>query len=302
MVGQAVVRALHHRGARSLIMPTREELNLIDQAAVQRFFRDQRPQLVIFAAGKVGGIIANQTFQAEFLYENMMMTANAIESARQANVQRFLYLGSSCIYPKMAPQPINEASLLASPLEPTNEGYALAKITGLKLCQYYRQQFGCLFHSAMPTNLYGPGDNYHAENSHVVPGLIRRFHDAKQADQPQVTIWGTGTVRRELMHVDDLADGLLHLCQISDPPDWVNVGTGQDVTIMQLAELIADVIGYRGKIITDPSKPDGTPIKQTDISLINRLGWEAKIELRAGLEMTYQAFLRESTAGVLREK
>jgi GDP-L-fucose synthase len=256
---------------------------------------------VIFAAGKVGGIHANSTYPAEFIFDNLVIAVNSIDAAYRSGTERFLYLGSSCIYPRMAPQPISEDSLLTGPLEQTNEAYALAKITGLKMCQYYRQQFGVLFHSAMPTNLYGPGDNYHPENSHVVPALIRRFHEAKEKCLASVTIWGTGQARRELMHVDDLASGLVHLCQLSDPPDLVNLGTGNDVTILELAQAIADVVGYRGTISTDPSKPEGTPVKRTDVSRIAATGWQAEIDLGAGLAQTYQEFLNELAAGTLRE-
>lgn len=300
MVGQALVRTLSTGAAEKLILRSRRELDLRDQSAVSHFFKGERPEIVIFASGKVGGIHANDTYPAEFIYDNLVMAANAIEAAYRTGTERFLYLGSSCIYPRMAPQPIHEESLLTGPLEKTNEAYALAKISGLKLCQYYRQQYGVLFHSAMPTNLYGPGDNYHPEHSHVVPALIRRFHEAKQQGLSAVTIWGTGQARRELMHVDDLASGLVHLCQLTDPPDLVNIGTGQDVAILELAELIADVVGYRGSILTDPSKPDGTPVKRTDVSRIAATGWSAKIGLAEGLKQTYQHFLAEKKMGSLR--
>jgi GDP-L-fucose synthase len=293
MVGQALVRKLREFGASQLILHSRRELDLRNQSEVERFFREERPEIVIFAAGKVGGIHANHTYPAEFLYDNLIIAAHAIEAAYRNGVERFLYLGSSCIYPRLAPQPISEESLLSGPLEKTNEAYALAKIAGLKLCEYYRQQYGVRFHSAMPTNLYGPGDNYHPENSHVVPALIRRFHEAKQSGLSSVTIWGTGKARRELMHVDDLASGLLHLCQLADPPNLVNVGTGTDVTILELAQLIALTVGFEGTIETDPTKPDGTPVKRTDIRRIAATGWSAQIDLDEGLKMTYQAFLHE---------
>ena len=301
MVGSAVVRALEAIGHSKIIVRTRGELDLCNQAAVTDFFDSEKPDIVVFAAAKVGGIHANKTYPAEFLYENMMMSSNAIHAAYRAGVSRFLFLGSTCIYPRMAPQPMPEDCLLTSPLEVTNEAYALAKITGLKLCEHYRNQYGVLFHSAMPTNLYGPGDNYHPDNSHVLPALIRRFHEAKQNDVPEVVIWGTGTPRREFLHVDDLASAVLHLIQQDNPPHWVNAGTGVDITIMELAQTVAKVVGYQGKISTDPSKPDGTPIKLTDMSLMHSTGWQAAINLDTGLKMTYESFLAESHEGEMRE-
>jgi GDP-L-fucose synthase len=301
MVGQAVLRHLQQLGAPRLIVRTRQQLDLREQSQTNDFFQQEKPDLVIFAAGKVGGIHANHTYPAEFIYDNLIIAANAIEAAYRSGVRRFLYLGSSCIYPRLAPQPISEDSLLTGPLEKTNEAYALAKIAGLKMCQYYRRQYGVLFHSAMPTNLYGPGDNYHAENSHVVPALIRRFHEAHEQQRPSVTIWGTGRARREFMHVDDLASGLCHLCQLPDPPDVVNLGTGTDVTILELAQLIAETIGYRGKILTDPGKPDGTPVKRTDVSRAAATGWQATVDLKSGLSATYQNFLAERERHQLRE-
>lgn len=300
MVGSAIVRALEERGARNIIVRSSTELDLRDQLAANAFFAEERPELVLFAAAKVGGIHANKTYPAEFLYDNLMMAANAIHAAYENDCGRFLFLGSTCIYPKMAPQPIPEDSLLTSPLEVTNEAYALAKIAGLKMCQHYRAQYGVLFHSAMPTNLYGPGDNYHPENSHVLPALIRRFHEAKEAGLDSVTIWGTGKPRREFLHVDDLATAALHLCELPDPPEWVNVGTGTDVAIGELAQMVADVVGFEGELLNDTSKPDGTPVKLTDISLIRSTGWEPVIELSAGLEQTYHDFLRETEMGLLR--
>lgn len=296
MVGSAVVRRLESSPLAlgnpvELITRTRDQLDLCNQAAVEDFFSTERPDVVVFCAAKVGGIYANDTYPAEFGYENLAMAANAIHAAYHNDVQRFLFLGSTCIYPRDAAQPLTEDALLTGPLESTNEAYALAKIAGLKLCQYYRQQYGVLFHSAMPTNLYGPGDNYHPENSHVLPALIRRFHEAKVDNQPEVTIWGTGTPRREFLHVDDLADAIVHLLQHNDPPDWVNVGTGQDIAIQELAQMIADVVGYEGKIVNDTSKPDGTPVKRTDMSLLHAMGWEHRIGLRAGIESTYAHYL-----------
>jgi GDP-L-fucose synthase len=230
------------------------------------------------------------------------MATNAIGAAARANVKRFLYLGSTCIYPKHAPQPMVESSLLSSPLEPTNEAYALAKIVGLKLCQYYRKEYGLNYHSAMPTNLYGPGDNYHPDHSHVIPGLLRRFHQAKIDEAPSVSLWGSGTPRREFLFVDDLAQALLHLLSLESPPDWVNIGTGKDVSILELAHLVAKTIGYQGQITLDPSKPDGTPLKRTDPSLINSTGWQAETPLELGLQKTLQDFLSRKDQGILRSK
>jgi GDP-L-fucose synthase len=301
MVGQAVVRALQQSGCDQLVTRTRSELNLCDQAEVQTFFESEKPQVVIFAAAKVGGIHANNTYPAEFIYDNLMMAANSIHAAYQSKTKRFLFLGSTCIYPRMAPQPMDEACLLTGPLEKTNEAYALAKIAGLKMCEHYRNQYGVMFHSAMPTNLYGPGDNYHPENSHVLPALIRRFHEAKESGAAEVVIWGSGTPRREFLHVDDLAQGLLHLVQLADPPNLANVGTGVDITIGDLAKLVATVVGYTGKIIQDTSKPDGTPVKRTNIDLIESTGWQPKIALEDGIKSTYQKFVQELNDRVLRE-
>lgn len=310
MVGSALVRASQPegRGASAkrgpegveLLLRTRSELDLLDQRAVFEFLADERPDEVIIAAAKVGGIHANDTYPAEFIYENLTLTANLVHGAYQAGVPRVLFLGSSCIYPKFAPQPMPESCLLTSELEPTNEAYAVAKIAGLKLCQYYRKQYGVRYHSAMPTNLYGPGDNYHPENSHVIPALIRRFHEAKAAGLPEVVIWGTGSPRREFLHVDDLASACLHLLTLEDPPDWVNVGTGTDVSILELAQTVAAVTGFAGEVTTDPSKPDGTPRKLMDVSLLEGQGWKASTGLREGLEATYASFLKEEDAGKLR--
>ena len=301
MVGKALVRALQSIGADDLLLKTRDQLDLCNQSAVKNFFETERPDCVLFAAAKVGGIHANKTYPAEFIYDNLIMAANSIQAAYQTNVERYLFLGSTCIYPRMAPQPMPESCLLSGPLEKTNEAYALAKIAGLKMCEFYRQQYGVDFHSAMPTNLYGPGDNYHPENSHVLPALIRRFHEAKMTDQAEVVIWGTGQPRREFLHVDDLADGVLHLCTLSDPPNLVNIGTGTDVTILELAEKIAKVVGYEGKINTNPDQPDGTPVKRTDMTLMHSTGWSAKIDLEDGLSKTYKNFLEETQRQVLRE-
>lgn len=294
MVGSAILRALTAAGADRVLVQSRNELDLTNQQQVNSFFESERPDVVLFAAARVGGIHANSTYPANFAYENLMMAANAIHAAWQTKTKRFLFLGSTCIYPRNAPQPMREDCLLTSPLETTNEAYALAKIAGLKTCQFYRQQYGVMFHSAMPTNLYGPGDNYHPENSHVLPAMIQRFDLARLAGAEEVVIWGTGTPRREFLHVDDLAAAILHLIQLENPPDWVNVGTGTDVTIRELAEMIAQVVGYRGRITNDTSKPDGTPVKRTDISLIESTGWTPKIPLIDGLKRTYQDYLRET--------
>ena len=291
MVGGAVVRRLQQDGFQNLLLRSRSELDLINQSAVNKFFEAQQPDVVVFAAARVGGIHANNTYPAEFIYDNLMMATNAIQAAHQHGTQRFLFLGSTCIYPRMSPQPIAETSLLTSELEPTNEAYAIAKIAGLKLCQYYRQQYGDLFHSAMPTNLYGPGDNYHPDNSHVLPALIRRFHEAKQANADSVTIWGSGSPMREFLHVDDLAAGICHLLTLENPPDLVNIGSGQEISILNLARLVAETIGFEGQITTDPSKPDGTPRKLSDISRIKATGWEHKIGLSDGLKTAYDSFL-----------
>ncbi len=268
MVGSALVREANQRGNHEVLTATRNELNLLDQQAVLAWLQENKPDQVIIAAAKVGGIHANSTYPAEFIYENLAIASNLIEGSRQAGVNRVLFLGSSCIYPKMAPQPMPEDCLLSSPLELTNEAYAVAKIAGLKMCQHYRAQYGLMYHSAMPTNLYGPGDNYHPENSHVIPGMIRRFHEAKERGDQTVTIWGSGTPKREFLHTDDLAAACFHLMTLENPPDWANVGVGQDLTIFELADLIAKTVGFEGEILTDPSKPDGTPRKLLDISTI----------------------------------
>lgn len=291
MVGGALCRALraNHAAVRQ-ITATRQELNLLSQAAVNAFVGREKPDLMVIAAAKVGGIHANSTYPADFIYENLMIAANLIHAAFEQGVKRVLFLGSSCIYPREAPQPMREDCLLTSPLETTNEAYAIAKIAGLKLCQHYRKQHGVLFHSAMPTNLYGPGDNYHAENSHVIPALLRRFHEAKEAAQEEVVVWGTGTPRREFLHVDDLAAGCLHLLQTLDPPDWVNLGCGTDVSIRELAELVKTTVGFEGMLTFDTSKPDGTPRKLLDVSQLTALGWQAQIPLSHGLQQAYADF------------
>jgi GDP-L-fucose synthase len=300
MVGSALVRRFARESGHSVITRTRREMELTNQAAVNAFFADERPDVAIIAAAKVGGIHANNTYPAEFIYDNMMVAANSIHAAHTHGVKRLLFLGSSCIYPKLAPQPMSEESLLTSALEPTNEAYAIAKIAGLKLCQYYRKQYGVLFHSAMPTNLYGPADNYHLQNSHVLPALIRKFHEAKEGNRPQVVAWGTGSPRREFLHVDDLADACAYLLQLENPPDWINIGTGTDVTIKELTETVAEVTKYGGEIVWDASKPDGTPRKLMDVSRLEKLGWKAKVGLREGVERTYASFLAEKASGTLR--
>ena len=301
MVGAAIVRSLRARGFDNLLLRNRKELNLCDAVAVREFYEQEKPDVVIVAAARVGGIHANNTYPAEFLHENLAIAHNTIHSAWQQGVKRLLFLGSSCIYPREAPQPMTEECLLTSPLEPTNEAYAIAKITGLKLCQYYRKQYGVLFHSAMPTNLYGPGDNYHPENSHVLPALIRRFHEAVQSGAPTVTLWGTGVARREFLHADDLAEGLLAVLGMQNPPDWINVGYGSDVTIREVAELIARITGFKGDLAWDSSKPDGTLRKLMDSSKVLATGWRPKYDLESGIRNAYADFLVLQSTGTLRQ-
>jgi GDP-L-fucose synthase len=331
LAGSALVRALRKAGYHNLLLRNRAELDLTDQAAVAGFFAGEKPEYVFLAAAKVGGIHANNTYPAEFIRDNLVIQSNVIHSAWQAGVKRLLFLGSSCIYPKLAPQPMTEESLLTGPLEPTNEPYAIAKIAGLKMCEAYNRQYGTCFIAAMPTNLYGPGDNFHPENSHVLPALIRRFHEAKvgitedgrqkaedggqgtaspdlssvvspQSSNSEVTVWGTGKPMREFLFVDDMAEGCLFLMNLDEAtlranllnypkPCFVNLGTGVDVTIRELAETIREVVGYPGRLVFDPSKPDGTPRKLQDVSRMKGLGWEAKVSLREGLERTYEWFL-----------
>jgi GDP-L-fucose synthase len=301
MVGAALVRRFQGiAGVQLLLRSRREGLDLTNQASVAAFYAAEKPDVAIIAAAKVGGIHANNTYPAEFLFENMAIAANTIHAAYQHGVKRLLFLGSSCIYPKHAPQPMPESCLLTGPLEPTNEAYAIAKIAGLKLAEYYRKQYGVLYHSAMPTNLYGPVDNYHLQNSHVLPALIRKFHEAKEAGRAEVVAWGTGSPKREFLHVDDLADACAFLLQQDNPPDLLNIGTGTDVTIKELTEVVAEVTGFPGKIVWDSSKPDGTPRKLMDVSRMTALGWQAKIALREGVAKTYASFLAEKAAGTLR--
>ena len=301
MVGSAVVRAAKARGYSDILEPTSRELNLKDQAQTYAYLEAHRPDEVVVAAAKVGGIHANNTYPAEFMFENLSIAQNTIHGAYLAGVKRLLFLGSTCIYPKFAEQPIKEESLLTSALEPTNEAYAIAKIAGLKMCEFYRRQYGVCYHSAMPTNLYGQGDNYHPQNSHVLPALIRRFHEAKENQTPEVAIWGTGTPLREFLHADDAAAGILHLLQLENPPEWVNLGCGEDISIGDLARLVMQTVGYQGELTFDTSKPDGTPRKLTDISLIKETGWAPKIDIREGVAMAYQSFLDEKANGTLRE-
>ncbi len=287
MVGSAIVRQLRGMGFENLVLRTSAELDLRNQAATEAFFRDEKPDFVFLAAAKVGGILANNTYRADFLYDNLMMEANVIKACHTHEVQKMLFLGSSCIYPKMCPQPIKEEYLLTGPLEPTNEPYAIAKIAGIKLAETFRHQYGCRFISAMPTNLYGPNDNYDLNNSHVLPALIRKFHEAKANGSGEVNIWGTGTPRREFLHVDDLARACVFLMERFDSSEWINVGTGEDVTIRELAETVKDVVGFEGELMFDTSKPDGTPRKLLDVSKINALGWKAEISLREGIQGVY---------------
>ena len=294
MVGSAILRAMALRGLPPPLTATHAELDLTDQAATRAFLARHRPSCVILAAARVGGIEANRSQIASFLYENLMMAANVIHAAHEADVPRLLFLGSTCIYPRLAPQPIPEEALLTGPLEATNEGYALAKIAGLKLCQFYRKQYGRLYHSAMPTNLYGPGDNYHPENAHVLPALIRKFEEARLAGAAEVTLWGTGAPLRAFLHVDDLARAVLLLRARDNPPDWVNVGCGEEVSIRALAALVRSATGCSAALRFDPSMPDGTPRKFCDTKLIRSLGWAPEITLEEGLRRTVGDFRAES--------
>jgi len=298
MVGAAVCRRLAPTA--EIISRNSTELDLRNQAATHRFFEESKPECVVFCAARVGGIHANHTYPAPFIYDNLMMAANAIHAAYETGVERFLFLGSTCIYPRECEQPIHESALLTGPLETTNEAYAIAKIAGLKMCQFYRQQYGVLYHSLMPTNLYGPGDNYHPQNSHVLPALLRRFHEAHQTGQEKVTIWGSGQPRRDFLHVDDLASAVELLLCTESPPDWVNAGSGSDVSILELAEIIAATVGFNGDIQTDPTRPDGTRLKRADIEQIQQLGWHPQIPLREGIQRTYDDFLAENSADALR--
>jgi GDP-L-fucose synthase len=292
MVGGALVRRLAREDV-ELLTVGRSEVDLCDQAAVFDWFARKRPQAVFLAAAKVGGIVANNTLRGEFIYDNLIMSANLIHAAHVNGAEKLMFLGSSCIYPRLAPQPLREDSMLTGPLEVTNEPYAIAKIAGIKMVEAYRSQYGCDFINVMPTNLYGPGDNYHPEHSHVVAALIRRFHEAKVAGLSNVVVWGTGTPRREFLYVDDLADACIHLMKIYSSGELVNIGTGQDITIAEFARLVATVVGYTGAIGFDPSRPDGTPRKLLDVSRLARLGWRARTSLEDGIRLAYQAYLAE---------
>ncbi|TWR27591.1 GDP-L-fucose synthase [Mucilaginibacter pallidiroseus] len=296
MVGSAIHRKLVKEGFTNIITRTSAELDLRDQQAVTSFFEENKPDYVFLAAAKVGGIVANNTYRGEFLYENLQIQNNVVHSSHATGVKKLMFLGSSCIYPKMAPQPLKEEYLLTGPLEPTNEPYAIAKIAGIKLCDAYRMQYGCNYISVMPTNLYGYNDNYHPQNSHVLPALIRRFHEAKEGNAESVTIWGTGTPRREFLFADDLADACYYLMQEYDEEGLINIGTGEDISIRDLAYLIKDITGYTGKIDFDESKPDGTPRKLMDVSKLASRGWKYKVELAEGIKLAYADFLDKQSA------
>lgn len=291
MVGSAIVRRLEKAGFENIVVKTSKELDLRIQAAVFEFFEAEKPDYVFLAAAKVGGIMANNAYRAEFLLDNLQIQNNVIDAAYKNGVKKLLFLGSSCIYPKLAPQPLKEDYLLTGLLEPTNEPYAIAKIAGIKLCEAYRSQYGANFISAMPTNLYGPNDNYDLENSHVLPAMIRKFHEAKQENRPSVTLWGTGSPLREFLHVDDMADACYFLMQEYNGSQHVNVGVGEDLSIRELAELIQKIVGYEGELIWNTDKPDGTPRKLMDVSKIHAMGWRHKIDLESGIRATYRDFL-----------
>jgi len=288
MVGSAIHRRLKKEGFENFVFRTSDELDLRNQQAVADFFKKEKPGYVFLAAAKVGGILANNTYRAEFLYDNLMIQSNIIENSYRQGIKKLLFLGSSCIYPKLAPQPLNEEYLLTGLLEPTNEPYAIAKIAGIKMCDAYRSQYGCNFISVMPTNLYGLNDNYDLKKSHVLPALIRKIHEAKVNNESQVTVWGSGTPRREFLHADDMADACLFLMQNYNEPGLINIGVGEDLTIKQLAELISEIVGYKGEIVYDKSKPDGTPRKLMDVSKLSSFGWKASIPLREGITQVYK--------------
>lgn len=292
MVGSAIWRELERRGARHLIGRTQVELELLDAAAVKQFYDEEKPQYVFVAAARVGGIVANDSLPAQFIYENLQIQNNLIHGAHEAGVKRLLFLASSCIYPKLAPQPLKEDYLLQGPLEPTNEWYAVAKIAGVKMCQAYRRQYGCDFISVMPTNLYGPNDNYDLQTSHVLPALIRKFHEAKVASAPSVTCWGTGQPRRELLYVEDLARACLFLLENHSGEQFINIGYGSDLTIKELAETVKRILGFRGDIFWDTSKPDGTPRKWLDSSRLFAMGWKPEVDLETGIRLAYEDFLK----------
>jgi GDP-L-fucose synthase len=291
LVGSAIVRRLQREGSRELLLAGRDQLDLQDRNSVETFFAANKPEVVFLAAAKVGGIHANNSYPANFLFDNLQIQNNVIDAAWRHGAKKLTFLGSSCIYPKLAPQPIQEASLLSGPLEPTNEWYAIAKIAGIKLCQAYRRQYGFNAISLMPTNLYGPGDNFDLANSHVLPALLRKFHEAKVRGDKQVVMWGTGTPRREFLHVDDLADAVVHLTRTYDGEDIVNIGVGKDISIGELADMVRSITGYEGGIVNDTSKPDGAPRKLLDVSRLHALGWQARVPLHEGIEQTYRWFL-----------
>ena len=299
LVGSAIVRKLREKGYDNLLLKTRSELDLTDQAAVRAFFKSERPDHVVLAAAKVGGILANSTYPADFIYQNLAIEVNIIHEAWLAGVKKLLFLGSSCIYPKLAPQPLKEEYLLTSSLEPTNEAYAIAKIAGLKMCEFYNRQYGARFISVMPTNLYGPGDNFDLNTSHVLPAMIRKFHEAKTRGDGSVTLWGTGTPRREFLHVDDLADACVFLLERYEEAGFLNIGVGEDVTIRELAELVRRIVGFGGDILWDSAKPDGTPRKLLDVSKLKALGWEPTISLEEGIEDTWRWYLRNEAEPAL---
>lgn len=294
MVGSAIVRRLEQLGFDNLLVRTSKELDLRNQMAVQQFFEEEKPEYVFLAAAKVGGILANNTFRADFLHDNLLIQNNVIHQSYLHGVKKLLFLGSSCIYPKLAPQPLKEEYLLTGPLEPTNEPYAIAKIAGIKLCEAYRDQYGCNFISVMPTNLYGYNDNYHPEYSHVLPALIRRFHEATLNGDREITIWGSGTPRREFLFADDLGDACVFLMENYNDQAFINIGTGQELSIAELAELIGEVVGFRGNLVFDQSKPDGTPRKLLDVTKLHRLGWHHRTGLREGIEKSYQDYLEKN--------
>ena len=293
LVGSAIWRELQRQGFAQLIGRSHAELDLLDTSAVDRFYAREKPACVFVAAARVGGIKANQTFPAEFLYQNLQIQINLIHGAHRAGVKKLLFLGSSCIYPRLAPQPLKEESLLTGPLEPTNQWYAVAKIGGIKMCQAYRRQYGCDFISAMPTNMYGPNDNYDPENSHVLPALIRRFHEAKLAGSSSVTCWGTGAPLREFLYADDLAKACVFLMQNYSEESFINVGYGSDVSVKELAETVRRIVGYDGEIVWDPTKPDGTPRKLMDSSRLFKMGWKPEVDLETGIRLTYEDFLKK---------
>ncbi len=301
MVGSAIKRYLEKSGYNNLVFKSIDELDLIRQEKVETFFKQEKPEIVIIAAARVGGILANNTYRAQFIYDNLMIESNLIHSSYQNEVEKLIFLGSSCIYPKLAQQPLKEEYLLSDYLESTNEPYAIAKIAGIKLCENYYRQYGCNFYSIMPTNMYGPNDNFDLNTSHVLPALLRKFHEAKINNSDSVTLWGTGTALREFMYVDDLAEGLCYLLEKVDAKElyeqnlsFLNIGTGTDLTIMELAKIISDVVGFKGEIVYDRSKPDGTPRKLLDVARINSLGWKAKTDLRLGIKVTYDWYLKNA--------